>query len=255
MGGGKAVGGGLGLLIVIVVALLAPRLTAGGSSGPTLGGAPAADDSSTAFSGYVLDDVQDFWRQQFTSQGKTYQKAQLVVFSNSVDTGGCGSATSATGPFYCPGDQRVYLDLGFFNELSGRFDAPGDFAQAYVIAHELGHHVQNLTGVEPKVRQLQQDAPGRENELSVKMELQADCYAGVWAHGAYSEGELESGDIDEALDAAQAVGDDRLQEQATGRVNPETWTHGSSAQRKQWFDTGYKSGDPTSCDTFEGELG
>jgi predicted metalloprotease len=163
---------------------------------------------------------------------------------------GCGSASSAVGPFYCPADQRVYLDLSFERELAGKLRAGGDFAWAYVIAHEMGHHVQEQLGTEDKVSRLRRDNPGDANELSVRTELQADCYAGVWAHSVYKEGDLESGDIDEALRAAGAVGDDRLQREATGTIRPDTFTHGTSAQRAKWFRTGYQGGEPGACDTF-----
>jgi hypothetical protein len=172
-----------------------------------------------------------------------------VLFTQST-TSGCGPASAATGPFYCPADRKVYLDLGFFAELRSRFGAPGDFAQAYVVAHEFGHHVQTITGVEPQVRRLQQRNPDAANELSVRMELQADCLAGVWAHSAYDT--LEPGDVQEALGAAAAVGDDRIQRTTTGRVDPESFTHGSSAQRQEWLSRGFESGDMGDCDTFSG---
>ena len=172
-----------------------------------------------------------------------------MLVTNATQTG-CGAASSATGPFYCPADSKVYLDVGFFRELRDRFGAPGDFAQAYVIAHEFGHHVQNLLGISDDVSQAQQDDQSHANALFVKLELQADCLAGVWAHSAYEQNLLEQGDIQEDLDAAAAVGDDRLQREATGRIDRESWTHGSSAQRVRWFRTGYRFGDPNACDTF-----
>jgi predicted metalloprotease len=197
----------------------------------------------------VAGDVQRTWRQIL---GDRYEPTKVVLFRDSYQSG-CGFAESATGPFYCPGDRKVYLDLGFFNELSRRFGAPGDFAQAYVVAHEFGHHVQNLLGVSDRVRGARPGANG----ASVALELQADCYAGVWGHAASQSGrfqaggvELEPGDADEALRAASAIGDDRLQKMATGHVAPERFTHGTSQQRMQWFQRGMQSGDPRQCDTF-----
>ncbi len=198
------------------------------------------------FMSFVLDDLQATWRQQLGSQ---YQDARMVIFREAVQSA-CGVTGSATGPFYCPGDAKVYLDLSFFSELHRRFGAPGDFAQAYVIAHELGHHVQNLLGIERQVRQLQSGNPGARNELSVRMELQADCFAGVWGHSTAQRGILERGDLEEGLGAASAIGDDRIQRQTQGRVVPDAFTHGSSAQRVEWFKRGLMSGDPDQCDTF-----
>jgi uncharacterized protein len=172
-----------------------------------------------------------------------------VLFTGGTRTG-CGAATTAVGPFYCPLDRRVYLDLGFFRELRDRFGAPGDFAQSYVIAHELGHHVQRITGIEAAVREQSRQDPAQANALAVRLELQADCLAGVWAHSTYERGILEPGDIEEGLQAAAAVGDDRIQRSAGGRIDPESWTHGSSEQRMRWFRRGFDSGDPASCDTF-----
>jgi uncharacterized protein len=174
-----------------------------------------------------------------------------VLFRDAVRSG-CGTASAQTGPFYCPADQKVYVDLSFFDELDQRFGAPGDFAQAYVLAHEIGHHVQTLLGVSGKVRQAQQSNPRQANELSVRMELQADCLAGVWGKSTQQRGVLESGDVEEGLAAAASVGDDRIQRQARGTVNPESFTHGSSEQRMQWFRRGFSSGDVGSCDTFSG---
>jgi predicted metalloprotease len=258
-GRGAGMGGGL-LVVIILVVLFATGVLGGGGSntggsggGSSLSGAPDPDANLVDFMGFVVDSVQDFWRADFRSSGRTYQTTKLVLFEQQTESG-CGTASSETGPFYCPVDHKVYLDLGFFRELGARFKAPGDFAEAYVIAHEFGHHVQTLLGTEERVRQDQQAHPSQENELSVRLELQADCYAGVWAHSAYEQNRLATGDLEEALRAAASVGDDRIQRSAGQRVNPETWTHGSSAQRVQWFKSGYDSGDPGACDTFSGSI-
>jgi uncharacterized protein len=271
MGGGGGMGipipagiGGGGALIIVLI-YIALQIFGGGSTGVSSGldglGGQAVDPAETVdvsnngdmvyFMNAVLKDVNDMWADTFQRSGQQYERAVLVLFSGST-VSDCGAATSETGPFYCPADQKVYLDTDFFQELSDRYGAQGDFAQAYVIAHEVGHHVQKLTGIEPQVRQLQEQDPSRQNELSVKLELQADCLAGVWAQSVYEEGDLEPGDIEEGLGAASAVGDDRIQASAGVGVNPETWTHGSSAQRSQWFNTGFQSGDPAACDTFGG---
>ncbi|HEY8001428.1 MAG TPA: neutral zinc metallopeptidase, partial [Solirubrobacterales bacterium] len=202
------------------------------------------------FSTFVFNDTQQTWAEIFKQEGAGYEPATLYLYANAVRTDGCGSATSAVGPFYCPADQRVYLDLSFYDDMRTQLGASGDFAWAYVIAHEMGHHVQNLRGTEQEVARLTRDDPDRANELSVRTELQADCYAGVWAATVFKAGDLEQGDIDEAFNAAEAVGDDRLQRDAGRTVNPDSFTHGSSEQRRRWFDTGYESGDPASCDTF-----
>jgi hypothetical protein len=202
----------------------------------------------------VARDAQDTWRHIL---GDRYQQTKVTLFRDQIQSA-CGFTQSATGPFYCPQDRKVYLDLGFFDELKRRFGAPGDFAQAYVLAHELGHHVQTLTGQEAQVRQAQQEDPRSVNALSVRLELQADCYAGVWGHEASQPGraasgevELEPGDTEEGLHAASAIGDDRLQRLATGRVMPEKFTHGTSEQRVTWFKRGLETGDPNACDTFK----
>ena len=202
----------------------------------------------------VMEDVQDTWSQLLDGR---YRPTAVRLFRDAIESG-CGFGQSATGPFYCPADQRVYLDLSFFEELRRRFSAPGDFAQAYVLAHEVGHHVQTLMGVEGKVRQLQAARPDQRNELSVRMELQADCFAGVWGGRAAQPGraaqgkvELEAGDLEEGLNAAAAIGDDRLQRMGSGRVSPESFTHGSSEQRVTWFRRGFDSGDPRNCETFQ----
>ena len=254
--------GGGGVLIVVLIFLALQFFGGGGSTGSSLDGlggqtgvqpGTSVDLSNNGdmveFMGAVADDANDLWTDTFQRSGQQYQRAVLVLFTGST-VSGCGPASSETGPFYCPADQKVYLDTDFFKELSNRFGAPGDFAQAYVIAHEIGHHVQKLTGIEAQVRQLQQQDSSRQNELSVKLELQADCLAGVWAQSVYEQGALDPGDIEEGLQAASAVGDDRIQASAGVGVNPETWTHGSAADRSKWFNTGFKSGDPAACDTF-----
>jgi predicted metalloprotease len=208
-------------------------------------------DPEADFVSVVLADTEDVWQKIFTSAGRRYQDPRLVLFRDQVRSA-CGLASAAVGPFYCPADAKVYLDLAFFSDLSRRFGAPGDFARAYVVAHEIGHHVQNLSGVSEEVQRRQRSLSQEEgNALSVRVELQADCYAGVWAHHANVErAVLEPGDIEEALGAATAIGDDRLQRQAQGYVVPESFTHGSSAQRTRWFRRGFDSGNPDVCDTF-----
>lgn len=259
--GGKA-GGGLGLIVLVVLSLLlGTNVVGGGGGGADSGLTPGGFDSAPAgtstipeenttfeFTKFVSKDAQDFWQTQFQSTDRTYQRAPVVIFTSGTQSG-CGPASSATGPFYCPADHKVYLDLSFFNELSRRFGAPGDFAAAYVIAHELAHHVQGELGIEAKMRDLQRENPDRANEYSVKLELQADCLAGVWAHSVNKRGNLDPGDIDEGLAAAAAVGDDRL-----GARSPEQWTHGSSELRVKWFRAGFKGGDSGACDTFSAEL-
>ncbi len=223
----------------------------GGMTAPTTtdAGLPPGQDPQQElkeFVSFVLDDTQAVWAR--TLDG--YRDAKLVLFTDSVRSA-CGFAQAASGPFYCPGDQKVYIDLGFYQELSRRFGAPGDFAQAYVLAHEIGHHVQTLTGLSSQVRQAQSRNPGQANDLSVRMELQADCYAGVWAHSTAQRDLLDRGDIEEGMGAAAAVGDDRIQRMSGKRyINPESFTHGSAEQRVQWFKRGLQSGDPNTCDTF-----
>jgi predicted metalloprotease len=261
------VGGGLGGagLLGIIVALLVTFLGGGGGFNPgsgldqlnptpaatddTVASGPDPDANLVAFLRFVVDDIQDSWVVAFTNIGQQYDPTNLRLFRAAIQTG-CGAASAATGPFYCPVDRFVYTDLGFFRELRDRFAAPGDFAQAYVIAHEYGHHVQNLLGILPEVSRRQRENPGEANELSVKLELQADCFAGVWAHSAYEEGQLEEGDLEEGLQAASAVGDDRIQQAATGRIDPDSFTHGSSEQRRNWFLRGFEEGDPAACNTF-----
>jgi predicted metalloprotease len=272
-GGLAGLGGGAGLIIVLVVVAIQVLGGGGSSTGgislPDVFGtgvqAPGADNPAPLppdqdpqarlrdFSAYVASDVQDTWTKILGEQGIDYRRAKLVLYDGAVNTGGCGSATSAAGPFYCPADERVYLDLSFYQDMSRELQAPGDFAWAYVIAHEIGHHVQKLTGTSDRVDQETRAHPDEANELSVRLELQADCYAGVWASTVFAEGDLEPGDLDEAFTATEAVGDDRLQRQATGHVNPDTFTHGTSEQRHHWFDQGYESGKPAACDTFSAE--
>jgi hypothetical protein len=217
-----------------------------GAPGSTPATPTAAEREMEELVSFVLDDNQDTWSRLL---GPEYQRAKLVLFTDVVDSA-CGMAESATGPFYCPRDQRVYIDLGFYRELHDRFGAPGDFAQAYVLAHEIGHHVQTLTGTEGRMRERQRANPGLANELSVRLELQADCYAGVWGHSAAERGHLDPDDMEEGLNAAAAIGDDRIQRMSGGRVAPERFTHGSSTQRVEWFRRGLQSGSPDSCDTF-----
>jgi len=217
---------------------------------PRRGSAPT--DEGADFVSVVLADTEDTWTEIFRASGKRYQPPRLVLFTDAVRSA-CGFNSAAVGPFYCPGDQKVYIDLGFYRELRNKFGAPGDFAQAYVIAHEVGHHVQNLLGISARVREAQGAGGVRQaNALSVKLELQADCFAGVWGYHADAERQLlEQGDIEEGLNAAAAIGDDRLQKMARGQVNPESWTHGSSKQRVYWFRRGLETGDPGACGTFD----
>jgi predicted metalloprotease len=211
----------------------------------------APKDELGRFAAVVLADTEDTWKELLPTVGHSYQEPQLVLFTGAVRSA-CGTASSAVGPFYCPGDRKVYLDLTFFGDLERRLGAPGDFAKAYVIAHEIGHHVQNLLGTAEKVTRLQRQASNSEaNALSVRMELQADCYAGVWGyHARRGRNLIEPGDFEEGLRAASAIGDDRLQEAGQGYVQPESWTHGSSEQRMTWLRRGLQRGDPTACNTF-----
>lgn len=198
------------------------------------------------FVSFVLDDAQSTWRQLLPGR---YEPTRLVLFRDAIQSA-CGFAEAATGPFYCPGDNKVYIDLGFYEELSRRFGASGDFAQAYVLAHEIGHHVQSLLGIESRMRQLQERRPGQSNELSVRLELQADCFAGVWGHSTAKRDLLDPGDVEEGLNAAASIGDDRIQRMSAGRVHPESFTHGSSEQRAEWLRRGLESGTVEACDTF-----
>ena len=259
-GFGGPVGIGGGLITLILALIFGPGILSDGGDTTTsygeVGLSPAdsaAEEPMVQFVSFVLDDAQSTWHIAFDRAGGSYKPARLVLFRGGTATG-CGMGQSAMGPFYCPLDQRVYIDLDFFNELDRRFGAPGDFAQAYVLAHEIGHHVQHLLGTAERVRRVQRSNPGAANELSVRMELQADCYAGVWAHSANDRGRLEPGDIQEGLAAASAVGDDRIQQRTTGRVNVDSFTHGTAEQRAAWFMRGFESGSPDSCDTFTGGI-
>lgn len=266
LGGGAIAlgGGGIGTLVIIVLALLCgfdPRAlleqTGGGVAPQTQqqpqqpGRQNATEDDQRRFVASVLGSTEDVWRQVLPQQARIqYQDPKLVLFTNQVSSA-CGVAGSSTGPFYCPGDNKLYLDFSFFNDLKNEFRAPGDFAQAYVIAHEVGHHIQNITGTMDKVNALQQrSGEAQANQLSVRLELQADCYAGVWASYAQKQGLLEVGDVEEALRAAQAVGDDAIQKRAQGYVVPESFTHGSAQERMTWFQRGFQGGDMRQCNTF-----
>ncbi len=246
-----------GFLIVLVLSLLFHRnlftLLGGGSVGTqTQQSRPvndAAEEPDVHFVSFVFDDAQNTWAGILQKQGVQYRHAKLVLFRDAINSG-CGMAQSETGPFYCPADEKVYIDLSFYDELKRRFGAPGDFAQAYVLAHEVGHHIQKLLGIEGKVQRAMQQNSSQRNALSVRLELQADCFAGVWGHSTQQRNILEAGDVDEAMRAAAAVGDDRLERAATGEVNPDTFTHGSSEQRTHWFMQGMNSGDISACNTF-----
>ena len=264
-GGGFQFGGihlGLGGVIVLfVLSLIFKRdflsLLSSGPAGTT-GTAVSQPDTArdqreqplVQFVTFVLNDAQNTWTQMLPSQGVQYHHAKLVLFRDSIDSA-CGLAQSVTGPFYCPEDEKVYIDLGFYDELKQRFGAPGEFAEAYVLAHEIGHHVQKLLGIEGKVEAARQRNPQQANQLSVRLELQADCFAGVWGHSTQERNILEPGDVDAGLKAAAAVGDDRLQRMSRGTVNPESFTHGTSAQRMEWFQRGFQGGTIASCNTFQ----
>ncbi|MEA2848242.1 MAG: uncharacterized protein QOG78_3523 [Rhodospirillaceae bacterium] len=274
-GGGGLFKGGIGVVAFIVIALIfgadPMALLSGLAGGDTSSYTPPATQTSrsarapastqaadpeTQFVSRVLKSTEDVWTSLFSDMGRQYRDPKLVLYRDATRTG-CGTGQSAMGPFYCPADERVYLDLGFFDDLASRFHAPGQFPQAYVISHEVGHHVQNLLGISDKVEQMRQSMSKRDaNALSVRVELQADCFAGVWANRAdqKSGGKLiDDKDVDQALAAASAIGDDRLQRQAQGRVVPDSFTHGSSAQRTRWFRVGLESGDPKKCDTFRAQ--
>jgi uncharacterized protein len=263
IGGGKmAVGGGCGTLIIIIIALIFgvdPSQLLSGGGGPVEGPAPTQQqrpgpqqsDTQSQFIRRVLGTTEDVWNDIFRRNGSDYREPTLQIFSGQTSTA-CGRAGASVGPFYCPADEKVYIDLSFYDDLQTRFRAPGDFAQAYVIAHEVGHHVQQLLGTSDKVTQLQQRArsEAQANDLSVRLELQADCYAGVWGFYAKQRDILDPGDLEEALRAASAIGDDRLQREGGGRVVPDSFTHGSSEQRMRWFRAGFDTGDIRRCDTF-----
>jgi predicted metalloprotease len=249
-----------GTLVVIVLSLLFRTnlfdVIGGGTAAPTAAVRPLsnpdadpAENREVEFVKFVLNDVQHTWEQLLPQAGTSYRHTKLVLFRDSTQSG-CGNAQTQTGPFYCPADEKVYIDLGFFQELRDRFGAPGEFAQAYVLAHEIGHHVQKLLGTEEKVRRLSRGDQSQANPLSVRLELQADCYAGVWGHASEQRKITDDADVAAGLRAAASVGDDRLQRMATGHVSPESFTHGSSAQRTTWFRRGLQSGDIASCDTF-----
>jgi predicted metalloprotease len=267
LGGGGIpipVGGGIGGIILLIIIVVVLNLAGGGGTVPSGGltGAPGGaiasldpKDNELQFINAVTVDVQTFWGEQFSAAGKDYPVTVTVLFTDQTQSG-CGVASTATGPFYCPNDQKVYLDTAFFDELSKRFGAPGAFAQAYVLAHEFGHHVQDALGTMDRVAAEQQSDPSSANPLSIRLELQADCYAGVWAHSVWTspdQANVESitdQDVRDAINAAGAVGDDRIQEQATGTIDKESWTHGSAEQRSKWFSSGFKGGTIDSCDTF-----
>lgn len=246
-------GGGIGVLVLLIAVVLCggdpqqflQALPEQGQVQPAERQASAVDDESKQFTSAVLGSTEDVWNEIFRRNGRNYREPTLVLFEGQVRSA-CGFSSSASGPFYCPGDQKLYLDTDFFRELNEEFRSPGDFAQAYVIAHEVGHHVQNLLGVMEKVQRA-----GNTNDLSVKLELQADCFAGIWAAAADEKGLVEAGDAGEAIRAAAAVGDDAIQRRTSGRVRPETFTHGSSEERVRWFTTGFRTGDVARCDTFK----
>lgn|SRR5579872_112655 len=257
--GGMHLGiGGTLILLILGFVFRSSIFNSGGSpSGPrpvrSSNSRSPAEQKEVQFVSFVLDDVQHTWEKLLPDQGRVpYRHAKLVLFRDYTQSG-CGEAQSATGPFYCPADEKVYIDLGFYDELSTRFGAPGEFAQAYVLAHEIGHHVQKLLGIEGQVRRLQQRDPSERNPLSVRLELQADCFAGVWAHTTEQRNIIDQSDVDAGLRAAAAVGDDRLQKMATGHVSPESFTHGSSAERMSWFKRGLDSGEISSCRTFQSQ--
>ncbi|HTJ22030.1 MAG TPA: neutral zinc metallopeptidase [Gemmatimonadaceae bacterium] len=250
-----------GTVILLILSLVFGRDFISGSGDQTVQQSPGEaapvqqtpeEAKEVQFVSFVLDTAQVTWAQLLPATMRTpWHDAKLVLFRNATQTG-CGVGQTAMGPFYCPLDEKIYIDLAFYDELRSRFGAPGDFAQAYVITHELGHHVQHLLGTDEQVRRAQEANPDAANALSVRLELQADCYAGVWGHATQQEQILEAGDIEEGLNGAAAVGDDRIQRQTTGHINTDSFTHGSSAQRVSWFKKGFASGDPRDCDTFSG---
>jgi predicted metalloprotease len=259
--GGFGIGGagmGIGGTVVLLVLSLvfghnffndvgsSSRVT-GQSNGQLAPEDSAREETEVRFVSFVLDNIQSTWAKVLPQYGAQYHDARLVLFRNATQTG-CGTGQTAMGPFYCPLDEKVYIDLSFYDDLKSKFGAAGDFAQAYVIAHELGHHVQHILGTDEQVQRASRGPDA--NAMSVRLELQADCYAGVWAHATDENKLLQAGDVDEAINAAASVGDDRIQQQATGHVNQDSFTHGSSAQRSAWFKRGFQNGDPRACDTF-----
>ncbi len=257
-------GGGIGILLLALVGMyfgidpalimnLGGELQQGTSTGAPAQPPTAEEQQLADFVSVVLADTEDTWNKIFQERGGTYREPKLVLFTGKVQSA-CGFAQAAMGPFYCPGDEQVYIDLAFYKDLRDQLDAPGDFAQAYVVAHEIGHHVQKLLGISDKVHQARQQLSDKEyNKISVRLELQADCFAGIWAnHADRMRHIVEPGDIDEALNAASHIGDDRLQKQSRGYVTPDSFTHGTSAQRVRWFKTGYQAGTLEACDTFRG---
>jgi predicted metalloprotease len=259
-GGGLRLGGGIGIggfILLLLLSLVFKRnfftlLSTDSGVAPTSESRPVNDpkeEPEVQFVSFVLDDAQNTWTGVLRERGVQYPRAKLVLFRDMVQSG-CGMAQSASGPFYCPADEKVYIDLGFYDELKNRFGAAGDFAQAYVLAHEIGHHVQNVLGIEPKVRRAMEQNPGQRNALSVRLELQADCLAGVWGHSTQQRQILEQGEVSEALQAASAIGDDRLQKMSGRSVSPDSFTHGTSEQRTHWFNQGFTNGTIESCNTF-----
>lgn len=255
--GGMHLGLG-GTLVLLVLSFifrqnLFDALSPSPAGAPHIGSADRVADpnerTEVQFVSFVLDDAQQTWQQLLPRLGATYRHARLVLYRDAIDSA-CGFAQAATGPFYCPNDEKVYLDLGFFDELKQRFAAPGEFAQAYVLAHEIGHHVQKVLGIESQTSRLQRSQPGARNQISVRVELQADCLAGVWGHSTAQRNIIDQADVAAGLRAAAAVGDDRLQRMATGHVSPDSFTHGSSAQRVEWFRRGLESGSVDACNTF-----
>jgi uncharacterized protein len=270
MPGGRGKVGVLSIVITVILVLVVPRLLGNGGGFGDIGGATSGfdqgggapvgnqqpvdpQDPTGAFVDSVAGDVDYAWAQIFTRSGKTFQDPIVVLYRGSTPTG-CGLGKAGMGPFYCPNDRTVYLDTSFFKELETRFSAPGDFAEAYVIAHEIGHHVQNLLGIQTQVTQEQADHPDQANDLSVRLELQADCFAGVWARSAQAAGILQPGDVEEGLNAASQIGDDTLMREAGLQVNPESFTHGTSEQRVKWLRTGIQTGNPDACDTFSNDI-
>lgn len=250
LGGGRLGCGGFVLVLALSLLFRKNLFSLFGGASVSPGGArptTAEEEKLKSFSGFVLDDTQKVWAELFRARGERYERAKLVLFTDSTRTSGCGLGEAAMGPFYCPADKKVYLDLGFFHDLRRRFGAPGDFAGAYVIAHEIGHHVQTLLGIEARTRAEQRRRPSEANALSVKLELQADCFAGVWARSTSERKLLEAGDVEEALGAAAAIGDDRLQRRSGREVSPETWTHGSSEMRVRSFKRGFEGGTVEAC--------